>query len=70
MGRGCRKRARRDHPPEGAKISNDESDRNLQDTKALDRACFEMAVKEEARCGIIGDEELKQKLRRLWMDLL
>ena len=36
----------------------------------LDRACFEMAVKGDAGCGIVKDEQLKDKLRKFWISLL
>ena len=29
-----------------------------------------LALRCEAGCGIVRDEELKQKLRKLWMELL
>ena len=35
----------------------------------LDRACFEMAVKGDAGCGIVKDEQLKDKLRKFWISL-
>ena len=40
---------------------------HLGDERKLDRACFEMAVKGEAGCDIVCDENLKQNLRELWM---
>lgn len=36
----------------------------------LDRTCFEMAVKGEAGCSLVKNEELKQSLRKLWIGLL
>ena len=36
----------------------------------LDRTCFEMAVKGEAGCSLVKNEELKQGLRELWIGLL
>ena len=32
----------------------------------LDKACFEMAAKGEAGCGLANNEDLKDKLRSLW----
>ena len=43
---------------------------HLPDPHALDRACFEMAVKGEDGCWLVKDEALKQKIRQLWIDLL
>eukprot|EP00435_Cladocopium_sp_Y103_P058340 s2357_g20.t1 len=43
---------------------------HLGDAKRLDRACFEMAVKGEAGCSIVADENLKEDIRRLWIRLL
>eukprot|EP00435_Cladocopium_sp_Y103_P068936 s20_g32.t1 len=43
---------------------------HLPDERALDRTCFEMAVKGEAGCGLVQDEGLKDSIRRLWIDLL
>ena len=37
---------------------------------ALDRACFEMAVKGEEGCSIVKDERLKEKLRDFRIDIL
>eukprot|EP00435_Cladocopium_sp_Y103_P070380 s20_g35.t1 len=44
--------------------------RHLPDEKALDRACFEMAVKGESGCGLVQHETLKNNLRILWIGLL
>eukprot|EP00435_Cladocopium_sp_Y103_P066703 s951_g29.t1 len=44
--------------------------RHQLDEKAVDRACFEMAVKGEAGCALVRDENLKQEIRQLWIELL
>ena len=43
---------------------------HLGPSLTLDRACFEMAVKGEQGCSIVKDEQLKEKLRSFWIDLL
>ena len=43
---------------------------HLGDERKLDRACFEMAVKGEAGCDIVCDENLKENIRNLWISKL
>ena len=45
-------------------------EKHLGDERALDRACFEMAVRGEAGCSIVRDEKLKNDIRLFWMELL
>ena len=45
-------------------------EKHLGDERALDRACFEMAVRGEAGCNIVRDEKLKSDIRLFWIDLL
>ena len=45
-------------------------EKHLGDERALDRACFEMAVRGEAGCSIVRDEKLKNDIRLFWIDLL
>ena len=45
-------------------------ERHMDDPRALDRACFEMAVKGEAGCSLVQNEELKGEIRKLWISLL
>ena len=45
-------------------------EKHLGDARALDRACFEMAVKGEKGCSIVRDETLKGEIRKFWISLL
>jgi hypothetical protein len=44
-------------------------EKHLGDARALDRACFEMAVKGEKGCSIVRDETLKDEIRKFWISL-
>ena len=44
--------------------------KHIGDERTLNRACFEMAVRGEEGCAIVSDEELKAKIRALWIRLL
>ena len=43
---------------------------HVGDERKLNRACFEMAVRGEEGCAIVGDEVLKGKIGALWIKLL
>ena len=43
---------------------------HVGDERTLNRACFEMAVRREEGCAIVCDENLKAKIRALWIRLL
>jgi hypothetical protein len=43
---------------------------HVGDERKLNRACFEMAVRGEDGCDIVRNEELKNKIRSLWISLL
>ena len=43
---------------------------HVGDERKLNRACFEMAVRGEDGCDIVRNEELKNKIRSLWIHLL